>query len=186
MYPDWWSLTDRNIDYLVDVYNLMKDCNCFHCIYITYPYSLLFRYRDFPNLSFIRYHIFYMHFSIQNLKDILVFFKYGKMIRGKQVTLHFKICRLKRYGKMIRGKQVTLHFKRCRLEKYGKMIRRKQITLHFKRCDLQKYGKMIRGKWNVFITSSTRKTSFFIFVMFTWLTIGSKIIGVPRIFVKLI
>jgi hypothetical protein len=79
-----------------------------------------------------------------------------------------------------------LHFKRCRLEKYGKMIRRKQITLHFKRCDLQKYGKMIRGKWNVFITSSTRKTSFFIFVMFTWLTIGSKIIGVPRIFVKLI
>ena len=32
----------------------------------------------------------------------------GKMIRGKQVTLHFKRCGLKKYGKMIRGKQVTL------------------------------------------------------------------------------
>jgi hypothetical protein len=35
------------------------------------------------------------------------------MIRGKQVTLHFKRCGLKKYGKMIRGKQVKLHFKRC-------------------------------------------------------------------------
>jgi hypothetical protein len=37
MYPDLWPLTDRNIAYLVDVYNLMKDCNCFHCRYITFP-----------------------------------------------------------------------------------------------------------------------------------------------------
>jgi hypothetical protein len=60
LYPDLWPLTKRNVNYLVDVYNLMEDCSCFHCRYITYPYSLLFRYRDFPNLSFIRYHIFYM------------------------------------------------------------------------------------------------------------------------------
>jgi hypothetical protein len=60
LYPDLWPLTKRNINYLVDVYNLMEDCSCFHCRYITYPYSLLFRYGDFPNLSFIRYHIFYM------------------------------------------------------------------------------------------------------------------------------
>jgi hypothetical protein len=55
LYPDLWPLTKRNINYLVNVYNLMEDCNCFHCRYITYPYSLLFRYRDFPNLSFIWY-----------------------------------------------------------------------------------------------------------------------------------
>ena len=43
MYPDLWPLTDSNIDYLVDVYNLMKDCNCFcfHCRYITFPYTFL-------------------------------------------------------------------------------------------------------------------------------------------------
>jgi hypothetical protein len=40
IYPNLWPLTDRNIDYLVDVYNLMKDCNCFHCRYITFPYTL--------------------------------------------------------------------------------------------------------------------------------------------------
>jgi hypothetical protein len=52
------------------------------------------------------------------VKDDLFLKKYGKMIRGKQVTLHFKRCiskrcGLKKYVKMIRGKQVTLHFKRC-------------------------------------------------------------------------
>jgi hypothetical protein len=29
---------------------------------------------------------------------------------------------LEKYGKMIRRKQITLHFKRCDLQKYGKMI----------------------------------------------------------------
>jgi hypothetical protein len=43
------------------------------------------------------------------------------MIHGKQVTLHFKRCGLKKYGKTIRGKQVTLHFKRCGLKNDGKM-----------------------------------------------------------------
>ena len=61
IYPNLWPLTDRNIDYLVDVYNLMKDCNCFHCRYITFPYTLLFVYKDYPNFTFIRYHIFYLH-----------------------------------------------------------------------------------------------------------------------------
>jgi hypothetical protein len=60
LYPELWPLTKRNINYLIDVYNLMKDCNCVHCKYITYHYILLFCYRYFPNLSFIRYHIFYM------------------------------------------------------------------------------------------------------------------------------
>jgi hypothetical protein len=61
IYPNLWPLTDRNIDYLVDVYNLMKDCNCFHCRYITFPYTLLIVYKDYPNFTFIRYHIFYLH-----------------------------------------------------------------------------------------------------------------------------
>jgi hypothetical protein len=37
----------------------------------------------------------------------LNFLKYGKMIRGK--------------WRHVRGKQLTLHFKRCGLKKYGKM-----------------------------------------------------------------
>ena len=57
LYPDLWPLTDRNIVYLVDEYNLMEDCRCFHCRYITFPYTLLFRYKDYPNFTFIRYHI---------------------------------------------------------------------------------------------------------------------------------
>lgn len=61
LYPDLWPLTKRNMNYLIDVYNLMEDCNCFHCRYITFPFRLLFRYRNFPDLSFIRYHIFYLH-----------------------------------------------------------------------------------------------------------------------------
>ena len=69
MYPDLWPLTDRNIAYLVDVYNLMKDCNCFHCRYITFPYSLLFHYKYYPNFTFIRYHIFYL----QRVKNISYF-----------------------------------------------------------------------------------------------------------------
>jgi hypothetical protein len=60
LYPELWSLTKRNINYLIDVYNLMKDCNCFHSKYITYPYILLLSYIYFPNFSIIRYHIFYM------------------------------------------------------------------------------------------------------------------------------
>ena len=39
--------------------------------------------------------------------DFLLLKRYGKMIRGK--------------WRHVRGKQVTLHFKRCGLKKYGKM-----------------------------------------------------------------
>ena len=87
------------------------------------------------------------------------------MGRGKQVTLHFKRCGLKKYGKMIRGKQVTLYFKRCYLKKYGKMIRGKQITLHFKCCILNVAVWKNTGKWNILITSSTWKTSNIAFQM---------------------
>jgi hypothetical protein len=38
---------------------------------------------------------------------MIFFLKYGKMIREK--------------WRHVRGKQVTLHFKRCGLKKYGKM-----------------------------------------------------------------
>ena len=74
------------------------------------------------------------------------------MGRGKQVTLHFKRCGLKKYGKMIRGKQVTLYFKRCYLKKYRKMIRGKQITLHFKCCILNVAVWKNTGKWNILIS----------------------------------
>ena len=60
LYPELWPLTKRNINYLIDVYNLMKDCNCFHSKYINYPYIRLFSYRYFPNVSFIKIHIFYL------------------------------------------------------------------------------------------------------------------------------
>jgi hypothetical protein len=30
LYSELWPLTKRNISHLIDVYNLMKDCNCFH------------------------------------------------------------------------------------------------------------------------------------------------------------
>ena len=69
LYPDLWPLTDRNIVYLVDEYNLMEDCSCFHCRYITFPYTLLFCYKDYPNFTFIRYHIFYL----QRVKNISYF-----------------------------------------------------------------------------------------------------------------
>jgi hypothetical protein len=39
LYPELWPLTKRNINYLRDVYNWMKECHCVHCKYITYPYS---------------------------------------------------------------------------------------------------------------------------------------------------
>jgi hypothetical protein len=31
LYHDLWPLTDSNIYYLVDAYNLMEDCSFFHC-----------------------------------------------------------------------------------------------------------------------------------------------------------
>ena len=69
LYPDLWPLTDRNIDYLVDAYNLMEDCSCFHCRYITFLYTLLFHYKNYPNFTCIRYHIFYL----QKVKNISYF-----------------------------------------------------------------------------------------------------------------
>ena len=49
LYPELWPLTKGNINHLIDLYNLMKDCNCFHCIHITNPYILLFSYIYSPN-----------------------------------------------------------------------------------------------------------------------------------------
>ena len=80
-YPELWSLTKGNINYLIDVYNLMKDCNCFHCKYITHPYIPLLSYRYFPTLF---------------LWDI-VSSTWNQDLSTKLITHYFKICFLSKF-----------------------------------------------------------------------------------------